>query len=341
MDKKISDWYTVAIKQLLSNIKNKGKDKLTGINEQKKKIVVKIKQHKDSIKNIKPSKIERHKDKFFYTFVACVLQMSLYMLGRYPHDHMFQWNLFMTVPLMVLKYITYRKNKWHYFFTDFCYFGNVFIYVFVFFFPNSRFMYVSSYVYGTGIMAWGIVGFWNSLVLHDLDRMSSLLIHIVPLKMVWSIHWHTSRVKEGKEFWNPEEGITFWEFLFWPSLFFFAHHIFWLFFNFILKDQKIKNQGYENSFTHFTNSGKGGNLKNKVGEKKTRMIFSGINFTYYFLCSLTTWLMFNFYIANTLWVVFLTIWAAKNGASYYMEYFSKRYEANLKLLETVEGEISD
>ena len=188
--------------------------------------------------------------------------MSLFMLGWYPHDHLFAWNLGITIPLLLIKFFYYKYYKWHYFFTDFCYYGNIFIYIFIFLYPSSKFMYISSFAYATGPLAVGVITFWNSLVLHDHDKMSSLLIHTVPLKMLWSIHWFTSWGNEGVKFWNPElENVWFFEYMITPMYFFLIHHLFWIAFNFILKWNKIKEQSYENSFTYFANgSGKWGKL---------------------------------------------------------------------------------
>ena len=136
--------------------------------------------------------------------------MSLFMLGRYPHDYLIVWNLCLTIPLLTIKFLYYKYHKWHYFFTDFCYYGNTFIYIFLFFYPQSLFMHVCSFAYASGVMAMGIIGFRNSLVLHDIDKMSSLLIHMVPLKMMWSVRWNNS-LDPTTKFFNPSlDSVTIW-----------------------------------------------------------------------------------------------------------------------------------
>lgn len=264
------------------------------------------------------------------------------MLGRFPNDLYYVTCLVFTVPLLLHKFLYYRSQKWHYFFFDFCYFGNTWIYLFIFLFPESKLMYVNSFMFATGHMAYAIVGFRNSLVMHDLDRMSSLLIHAVPLKIMWNLHWFSSRTDEGFNFWNPEEGVTLFEYFQNGVIFFWVHQLIYVFFNFFLFKKKIKQRGYENSFTYFK-SAKGfpGNLVRGRSEGVAQLIYSGVSFLFFIVNSLLAWLFFNCYLAHTIWVVFLLSVAAWNGANFYMEYFSRKYEHNLTMLDTLQKEMEE
>jgi hypothetical protein len=83
--------------------------------------------------------------------------MSLYLLGRYPDDYIYWFNLAVTIPLVIIKFMYYKSQNWHYYFLDFCYYGNLCCYVFTFLFPMSKMLYICSYVYSNGIMAFGMI----------------------------------------------------------------------------------------------------------------------------------------------------------------------------------------
>jgi len=205
---------------------------------------------------MKTAPFARFTDKVMFIIGALGLQFSMYLLGRFPHDYMFYWALCLTIVLLTIKFIYYKRNGWHYYFTDFCYTGNTSLYLFLFLFSETKFMYLSAFTYSTGIMAFGIMAFRNSLVFHDVDRLSSMLIHVVPLKIMWSVHWFTARNDEGFTFWNPEENtVTLFQHFFWPAVIFFSHQVFYVSMNFIIFNKTIYEKDYANSFRYMTEGG--------------------------------------------------------------------------------------
>ena len=91
-----------------------------------------------------------------------------------------------------------------------------------------------------------------------------------------------------------------------------------------------------NSFTYLTN---GNRMAEKVGPTGAKLIFSFLMILYFLVCASLCFLFYSFWILNTLWIVFLVTWVAKNGAQFYMDYFSKRYESNLALLDSMTEEL--
>ena len=164
-------------------------------------------------------------DKIRFVIGVIGLQMSMYLLGSSPRYWLIFWNFAMTVPLLTIKFIYYKSLNWHYYFLDFCYFGNTFLYVFAFLWPGSRVMFISAFAYATGIMASGIVQFRNSLVFHDIDRLSSMLIHVVPLKFMWKLRWY-GHDDTSWGFFNPETAeVGFMEYYTTPIYFFTLHFV--------------------------------------------------------------------------------------------------------------------
>ena len=146
----------------------------------------------------------------------------------------------------------------------------------------------------------------------------------MPMKQMWSMHWFTSRTQEGFAFWDPtSEEVSFGEYVLMTVPYFLFQQAFWILFNFVIKAEKLKTQNYENSFTHFAvGKGKIAEYARKIGETKARMLYTGSAFAYFIVTTCISYIFYRSFILNTVWLVTLTVIAAKNGASYYFGYFA-------------------
>lgn len=78
---------------------------------------------------------------------------------------------------------------------DFCYFANAYTIVFHFAYPvlpaqSIPFLFGALFVLANGPLAIGIVMWRNSLVFHDLDKCTSVFIHIYPALVTYTYRWH-------------------------------------------------------------------------------------------------------------------------------------------------------
>lgn len=91
-----------------------------------------------------------------------------------------RWYVWSIVPLLLLRFRSYHAAKFHYFMLDFCYFAQAMLLFYVALYPRSRILFQLVFCFANGPLAWGIVAWNNSLVFHDLDKMTSVAIHIMP-----------------------------------------------------------------------------------------------------------------------------------------------------------------
>ena len=134
------------------------------------------------------------------------------MLGMFPNDYVLIWNLLVTIIVLSYKFLLYKSKKLHYFFFDFCYFGNLICYYFIFLGRDSTVLFHAVYAFSTGPMLCSVFILWNSLVLHDSDKISSLLLHILPAKNMWAIHWFGWNNTGLFRFEIPNESLSFGSF---------------------------------------------------------------------------------------------------------------------------------
>jgi Protein of unknown function (DUF2838) len=96
------------------------------------------------------------------------------------HHH--QWLLYtwLVVPLLLARFVIYRRAKFHYFMLDWCYFCQVLLLVYVHVFPSSPVLFQAVFAVANGPLVIAIVMWRNSLVFHDLDKLTSAFIHLMP-----------------------------------------------------------------------------------------------------------------------------------------------------------------
>lgn len=100
--------------------------------------------------------------------------------------------------LLPLRAYRFKQRKLHYFMFDFCYFSNALNFLFLWVFPSSATLWIACYCLSHGSLAIAIITWRDSMVFHDLDKISALFIHIYPpltftaIRYVFpasSIHW--------------------------------------------------------------------------------------------------------------------------------------------------------
>ena len=126
-------------------------------------------------------------DKLAFNLGVFIFGLFAYIMGRWPNDHFYTfYNIF--VPLLVfIRFVNYKRNKWHYFLLDFCYFGGVIVVVFLAFMPKSQMMYRISFFYSNGALGVATFAFSNALIFHKFDNIISLITHPVPLTAMWNV----------------------------------------------------------------------------------------------------------------------------------------------------------
>lgn len=97
----------------------------------------------------------------------------------------------MSLYLLPLRFITYKKRAWHYFLFDLCYYVNIINFIYIWLLPSNAALFVACYCLSHGPLASAVITWRNSLVFHDQEKVTSLFIHIYPaftftvIRLVW------------------------------------------------------------------------------------------------------------------------------------------------------------
>ncbi|SPQ96885.1 unnamed protein product (mitochondrion) [Plasmodiophora brassicae] len=130
-------------------------------------------------------------DKMSFTVGILGSLITVCLLGR-SSDLMVKWYTYLIVLLISLRIYLYRKEGYQYFLIDFCYFTTGLVYMYLYLYPKSSTLFVHVFAFANGPLAWAVPLWRNSLVFHDLDKLTSCAIHILPMLLTFQLRWFPS-----------------------------------------------------------------------------------------------------------------------------------------------------
>ncbi|PWA53760.1 hypothetical protein CTI12_AA440730 [Artemisia annua] len=111
-----------------------------------------------------------------------------FILGARPQDVRHIYVLFY-ITFVPLRWIYYRYKKWHYYLLDFCYYANTIFLVMLLFFPRSQKLFMVTFSFAEGPLAWALIVWRCSLVFSSVDKLVSVLIHLLPGVVFFTMCW--------------------------------------------------------------------------------------------------------------------------------------------------------
>lgn len=115
-----------------------------------------------------------------------------FLLGARPQDIHYVYCLFYII-FVPLRWMYYRFKKWHYYLLDFCYYANTIFLVDLLLYPKNEKLFMVCFSFAEGPLAWALIVWRCSLVFNSVDKIVSVLIHLLPGLVFFTIRW-----------WNPE-----------------------------------------------------------------------------------------------------------------------------------------
>ncbi|KAK4756645.1 hypothetical protein SAY87_006772 [Trapa incisa] len=114
-----------------------------------------------------------------------------FLLGARPQDIPYVYCVFY-VTFVPLRWIYYRFKKWHYYLLDFCYYANTIFLFDLLLYPKNEKLFMICFSFAEGPLAWALIVWRCSLVFSSVDKIISVLIHLLPGLVFFTIRW-----------WNP------------------------------------------------------------------------------------------------------------------------------------------
>ncbi|KAG2712839.1 hypothetical protein I3843_04G135600 [Carya illinoinensis] len=175
-------------------VKQRFKDRSKAVAQTKEMLSKQAVQTKEILSKqaIKIAKQAEEHEKFInkVTHLVGVLGFGgfCFLLGARPQDIRYVYCLFYVI-FVPLRWIYYRFKKWHYYLLDFCYYANTIFLVHLLFYPKNEKLFMVCFSFAEGPLAWALIVWRCSLVFSSLDKIVSVLIHLLPGLVFFTIRW--------------------------------------------------------------------------------------------------------------------------------------------------------
>lgn len=289
--------------------------------------------------------VSSNTEKAFYAFALTVIFAAGLIIGKYPK----YWTDFHTVlfvMLMPIRFYTYFKLGYQYYLADLCYYVNLLVMLFLWVFPGLATLFISVFSLSLGTLAFAVITWRNSLVLHLIEKTTLSFIHIMPpVTMFVIVHELPTEFQRMRfpgvsqiESWDFARGMGV------TAFFYSVWQVLYHYFITIRKAQQIE-QGKVTSFTHLRKAKAETPLGRFVNGLPYNWMqigaFTLIQFGYQMLTMLPCPIWFKYKHVCGLFVFFVYAWACYNGATYYIDVFGKRFEKEVAKLKKEIAELQN
>jgi len=281
---------------------------------------------------IKAPPFVRLQDKAAFTIGIILLCLTEYFLLKRP-EAMSLWYTLLILPLLATRYFSYHKLKYHYFMLDFCYYVQVLLLLNIYVLPSPEFFQI---IFGlsNGPLCVAIVMWRNSLVFHDLDKLTSVFIHIFPPLVTFCMRWYPAKSDLSLICVEPDCSMTVNYAISLPFLFYCIWQMLYLIKTEIFDKEKLaKDKEIMTSVRWMTEVKPHpiykGMLKAGLAPNPV-FALTAVQGVYTLLTMLPVLLIFEYYELHCIYLAVIFIVCIWNGANFYFDIFSETYSARLK-----------
>ncbi|CAI4063118.1 hypothetical protein N7582_002301 [Saccharomyces uvarum] len=272
-------------------------------------------------------------EKAFYPFTLFNVFFIGFLMGRFPEwFHIYYTILFFV--LMPIRFYTYYKTRNHYFLADFCYFVNILCLLFIWVFPHSSSLFQSCFAFTFGTLCFAVITWRNSLVIHSIDKTTSCFIHIIPPCVMYVIYHVLPLDYKINRFPGAiiQSSLDIKKNILWTSLYYLIWQCLYHYFITLKKSNKIKSGERMTSFEYLTTH----QFKNfwavKLRSPWPMVIYTLSQYFYQLFTMLLCGIWIRYKLAAALFLIIVFLWAAHNGATYYIDHYGKNFEKEVDRL---------
>eukprot|EP01130_Rhizamoeba_saxonica_P015691 TRINITY_DN7090_c0_g1_i3.p1 TRINITY_DN7090_c0_g1~~TRINITY_DN7090_c0_g1_i3.p1 ORF type:complete len:294 (+),score=14.49 TRINITY_DN7090_c0_g1_i3:409-1290(+) len=249
-----------------------------------------------------------------------------------PH-YIHYFYAFVLVPLLTIRFLMYHKMKYHYFMLDFCYFHQLLQVMAIYFFPYSEKVFYIAFSLGNGPVLFGIVAWHNMLVFHDIDKVTSLFIHIIPSLVSFCYRWFPQEGSPVYGDYTPELGFYY---IYLPVVV----YMFWQA-SYLIKTEILDKKKLDNDPKMVTSLRWMVKVRPHFLYKMTVrripllksfpvLILVGYQLLYTVLCVSIVIFMYKYFWVHVIMLLSVFGFSVFYGANYYFDIFSENYSSRLE-----------
>ena len=295
-------------------------------------------------------------DKVGFTLGVLNVLVCQYFLLNVP-QYFSTWYAFVLPITMISRFYHFKSLNFHYFLIDFCYFTvfNTLLNISVL--RGSGRFFKMCFIFATGVLPIAIPVWRNSFIFHDFDKIVSVYIHILPCMLYYTLRWNSfsdeghmvcgvSDLASCEPLYLSDYCYALLIYCFWQAAYllktevmdrakFDAHPEILTSLRWLAKDTKndfarttlkilrrLRIFGAQEEFDSTT--------------LKTKLVFVACQLLLTLVSFLPTPLFYYSPLAHFLWIALIFTVSVFNGASFYIDVFSVRYQAQLKKMDEMQ-----
>jgi len=279
------------------------------------------------------------KDKFSFTLGVMTICLSQWLILRYPDYFPLFWMVFTSL-LWIHRFIDYSSQKFELFMLDYCYFVNMSVAIQITFYPDNLGWFQANYALTLGPIFLAIIIWKNSLVFHSLDKLTSFWLHAFPPVMMHLYRW---KLISSKLPLTDEDSLPLYSNFVLAMLIYGIWQISYLIATNVLLKSYLEDKTVITSYRYLM-AGKKRQPIYKWAEKQLlmkgvlkegeqldpdnylgKLVFVSVQLIYTLIMISHIRLLYASYTLSVIYIVVVFTVASWNGASYYIEIFSTRY----------------
>lgn len=283
-----------------------------------------------------PSRIMFRDKVVFFLGVINVALISFWM-GASPGTYYHYWAAKCGV-LFPLRWWSYKKRNMHYMMLELCYFGNFIGIAHVYFWPYSPLLRKLAFSFAAGPLMFTILATRNSLVFHDFDKTTTLMMHASPAIALYTLRWLPSAAWTAglpAELAPAFEASSWTDLLLLPWALYLVWVVSYYLVTFVVLYNRIVSKGRMTMFSLMVPKNPKGGKKGLVGfilsfpEDWQPVVYLACHGATASLGFIPTKIMYDHFWVHTavlLWLLGLSVW---NGGNFYFKVFARKYMAQL------------
>ncbi|CAM6086487.1 unnamed protein product [Calypogeia fissa] len=268
-----------------------------------------------------------------------------YLLGSRPQDIPYLYCLFF-ITVAPLRWIYYRIKKWHYYLLDFCYYANAIFMGMLLFFPNHDKLFLVCFSFSEGPLAWALIVWRCSLVFSSIDKIISVLIHLLPGTVFFIIRWwdpvtfshHARDVNGPWPAWPLQDNDkTLWTWLFVVPLICYSlwQMLYFLIVNVLRRQRMLNDPEIMTSYRELSRKAERANnvwwrVSGLLGDDRRVLMYAVLQAIFTVATLALTVPMFKSYRMHTLFEIFKLTASVWNGGNYFFEVMPRQVEKQKK-----------
>ncbi|AWU76281.1 hypothetical protein CAS74_000230 [Pichia kudriavzevii] len=275
-------------------------------------------------------------EKLFFSFSVYMIFFIGYLIGHSPEYIHILYSVMFAI-LMPIRLLTYYKRDYGYFLADLCYYVNYLLLIYIWILPDSQSLYIACCSFSWGSLSFAVITWKNKLVLHSIEKITSTFIHVLPSVTMYVITHQLSHEYKLERF-SGSVKLQQWDIMYGilqTSLLYLIWQLGYHYFITIRKADKIK-KGKVTSFEYLRksmNTHKFVRFINSLPDPLPLVAFTLIQYGYQLITMSLCPLLYKHRHLCSAFVSFIFFYATYNGATYYIDYYGKKFQRQVSELQ--------